>query len=222
MLHVPEQRPILSRNRGCRAHVATYNTFNWDIKTAFAAVGPLVDEVMAEKGVFHDVLDSLKNDPQGPRVDIEKDLIGNLGSRVTRDHRLSTADRSQERAAVGGDRRRRTKSVVADTIAKTMKGDACRREFEGHVIWEIVDEECAVPDVKIEDSGAINPADRADQSPDKKAKDHPLMQNAAITVAFGHLFVASNLGFLETVLHQAGKSDGLAVERRLSAWWPTD
>jgi hypothetical protein len=191
-------------------HVATYNTFNWDIKTAFAAVGPLVDEISAEKGVFRDVLDSLKNDPQGPRVDIEKDLIGNLGSRVTvvTDYQLPIGPKS-ERLLVAIDTT--NEALVAETITKTMKGDACRREFEGHVIWEIVDEECAVPDVKIEDSGAINPADRAEQSPDKKPKDRPLMQNAAITVAFGHLFVASNLGFLETVLHQAGKSDGLAA-----------
>ena len=191
-------------------HVATYNTFNWDLKTAFAAMGPLVDEISAEKGVFRDVLDSLKNDPQGPRVDIEKDLIGNLGSRVTviTDYQLPIGPKS-ERLLVAIDTT--NEALVAETITKTMKGDACRREFEGHVIWEIVDEECAVPDVKIEDSGAINPSDRADQSPDKKGKDHPLMQNAAITVAFGHLFVASNLGFLETVLHQAGKSDGLAA-----------
>jgi hypothetical protein len=191
-------------------HVATYNTFNLDIKTAFAAVGPLVDEIAAEKGVFHDVLDSLKNDPQGPQVDIEKDLIGNLGTRVSivTDYQLPIGPKS-ERLLVAVETA--NESMVAETVAKTMKGDACRREFEGHVIWEIVDEECAVPDVKIEDSGAINRADREDvASADKKAKDHPLMQNAAVTVAFGHLFVASNLGFLETILHQAGKSDGLA------------
>ncbi|HEY2148203.1 MAG TPA: hypothetical protein VGH32_09720, partial [Pirellulales bacterium] len=190
-------------------HVATYNTFNWDIKTAFAAVGPLVDEVSAEKGVFQDVLDSLKNDPQGPKVDIEKDLIGNLGSRVSviTDYQLPIGPKS-ERLLIAIETT--NEQVVAATVAKTMKGDACRREFEGHVIWEIVDEDCSVPEVKIEDSGAINPADRADQAPDKKSKDHPLMQNAAITVAFGQLFVASNLGSLEAVLHQAGKSDGLA------------
>lgn len=190
-------------------HVATYNTFNWNIKTAFAAVGPLVDEVSAEKGVFHDVIDSLKNDPQGPQVDIEKDLVGNLGSRVTviTDYQLPISPKS-ERLLVAIETVNEAR--VAETIAKTMKGDACRREFEGHVIWEIVEEECAVPEVKIEDNGAINPADRAEQAPDKKGKDRPLMQNAAITVAFGHLFVASNLVFLETVLRQAGKTDGLA------------
>ena len=187
------------------SRVATYNTFYWDIKTAFAAVGPLVDEIMAEKGVFHDVIDSLKSDPQGPQVDIEKDLIGNLGNRVTviTDYQLPIGPKS-ERLLVAIDTT--NEAVVAQTIAKTMKGDACRREFEGHEIWEIVDEECVVPDVKIEISGG--PAHPVVEE-DKHAKDRPLMQNAAVTVAFGHLFVASNLGYLETILHQAGQADGL-------------
>ena len=112
-------------------HVATYNTFNWDIKTAFAVVGPLVDEVMAEKGVFHDVLDSLKNDPQGPKVNIAKDLVGNLGNRGDGHHRLSTADRPEERAAAGGHRDDQRSECVADTIAKTMKGDAAPPRVRG-------------------------------------------------------------------------------------------
>jgi hypothetical protein len=188
------------------SHLATYNTFRWDIKTAFAAVGPLVDEIMAEKGVFRDVIDSLKTDPQGPQVDIEKDLIGNLGSRVTviTDYQLPIGPKS-ERLLIAIDTTNET--IVAETVAKTMKGDATRREFEGHEIWEVVDEETAVPDVKIEISGG--PAHPIPEE-DKHPKDRPLMQNAAVTVAFGHLFVASNLGYLETILHQAGQANGLA------------
>ena len=119
--------------------VATYTSFNLDIKTAFAASETLVDEVMAEKGVFHDVLDSLKNDPDGPKVDIVKDLVGNLGNRVTiiTDYELPIGPKSERLlVAVEGT----NEKVLADTIEKTMKGDAVRREFEGHVIWEITDE----------------------------------------------------------------------------------
>ncbi len=192
--------------------VATYNSFNWDIKSAFASIGPLVDEVMAEKGVFHDVLDSLKNDPQGPKVDIEKDLVGNLGSRVTviTDYELPIGPKS-EHLLVGIETTNET--MVAETIAKTMKGDARRREFEGHVIWEIVDEESAVPELKIEnpEGGDIAHADREDDKAEsKKPHEGHLMQNAAVTVAFGHLFVSSNLGFLQNILHQAGSAESLA------------
>ena len=188
------------------SHLATYNTFRWDIKKAFAAIGPLVDEIMAEKGVFHDVIDSLKSDPQGPQVDIEKDLVGNLGNRVTviTDYQLPIGPKS-ERLLIAIDTT--NEAMVAETVAKTMKGDATRREFEGHEIWEVIDEESAVPDVKIEISGG--PAHPIPEE-DKHPKDRPLMQNAAVTVAYGHLFVASNLGYLETILHQAGQTNGLA------------
>ena len=194
--------------------IATYTSFNLDIKRAFAASETLVDEVMAEKGVFHDVLDSLKNDPDGPKVDIVKDLVGNLGSRVTiiTDYELPIGPKSERLlVAIEGT----NEKALADAIEKTMKGDAVRREFEGHVIWEIVDTDVAVPDVKIENPNGVNHADRADddsrQSDAKRSKDdHLIPTNSAMTVAYGHLFVASHMKFLEKVLHQAGEQDGLA------------
>jgi len=195
--------------------VATYTSFNLDVKTAFAASETLVDEVMAEKGVFHDVLDSLKNDPDGPKVDIVKDLVGNLGNRITviTDYQLPIGPKSERLlVAIEGT----NEKVLADTIEKTMKGDAVRREFEGHVIWEITDEEVAVPDIKIENpnGGAVNHADRADddarQSDSKRSKEDRLIPtNSALTVAYGHLFFASHVSFLEKVLHQAHEQDGL-------------
>jgi hypothetical protein len=194
-------------------HVATYNTFNWDIQTAFASCESLVDELMAEKGVFHDVLDSLKNDPQGPKVDIAKDLVGNLKSRVTiiTDYQLPIGPKC-ERLLFAVETN--NEAVVADTIARTMKGDARRREFEGHVIWEITDEQCDVPELKIEspDGSVVQHADQEDgkSGDSKRSKDDRMMPNSAITVAFGHLFVASHIEFLEQVLRQYHEQDGLA------------
>jgi hypothetical protein len=194
--------------------VATYTSFNVDVKTAFAASETLVDEIMAEKGVFHDVLDSLKNDPDGPKVDVVKDFIGNLGNRVTiiSDYQLPINTKSERLlVAVEGT----NEKMLADTLEKLMKGDAVRREFEGHVIWEISDEQVAVPDVKIENPDGVEHADRADddarQSDAKHAKEDRLIPtNSAMTVAYGHLFVASHMSFLEKVLHQAHENEGLA------------
>lgn len=195
------------------AHVATYNTFNWDIQTAFNSCESLVDELMAEKGVMHDVLDSLKNDPQGPKVDIAKDLVGNLKSRVTiiTDYQLPIGPKSERilfAVETGNE------AAVAEAIAKTMKGDARRREFEGHLIWEVTDEQCEVPELKIEspDGSAVQHADQDDGSSDpKRSKDDRLMPNSAMTVAFGHLFVASHIEFLEEVLRQNHEQGGLAT-----------
>lgn len=194
--------------------VATYNSFNLDVKTAFAASETLVDEVMAEKGVFHDVLDSLKNDPDGPKVDIVNDLVANLGNRITivTDYELPISTKS-ERLLVAVETT--NEKLLAETIEKLMKGDAARREFEGHVIWEITDEPVAVPDLKIENPNGVDHADRADddarQSDAKRSKEDRLIPtNSAMTVAYGHLFVASHMNFLQKVLHQAHEQGGLA------------
>jgi hypothetical protein len=194
--------------------VATYNSFTLDVKSAFAASETLVDEVMAEKGVFHDVLDSLKNDPDGPKVDIITDLVGNLGNRITviTDYELPIGPKS-ERLLVAIDVK--NEQVVASTIEKLMKGDAQRREFEGHVIWEIADEQVAVPDLKIDNPNGVNHADQADDearaADAKRGKDGFIPANSAMTVAYGHLFAASHMSFLQKILHQAHEQGGLAT-----------
>ncbi len=188
--------------------VATYNSFNIDTKTAFAASETLVDEVMAEKGVFHDVLDSLKNDPDGPKVDIVTDLVGNLGNRVTliSDYELPISTKC-ERWLVAIDTT--NEKMMASTIEKLMKGDAARREFEGHVIWEVTDEQEAVPDVVVDNGGGASHADDSQTTDGKRGKDDRVIPtNSAMTVAYGHLFVASHMSFLQKILHQAQKQDG--------------
>lgn len=189
--------------------VATYNSFNIDTKTAFAASETLVDEVMAEKGVFHDVLDSLKNDPDGPKVDVVTDLVGNLGNRVTiiSDYELPITTKC-ERWVVAIDTS--NEKVMAQTIEKLMKGDAARREFEGHVIWEVTDEQEAVPDVVVDNGGGSSHAGDSDSTDGKKKDDRVIPTNSAMTVAYGHLFVASHMSFLQKILRQAHEQDGLA------------
>ena len=199
-------------------HVATYNSFNLDIQSAFAASETLVDEVMAEKGVFHDTLDSLKNDPQGPKVDVKKDFVDNLGSRITvvTDYQLPIGPKS-ERLLVAVESK--NDKALSEALKKLMQGDAARRVFEGHVIWEVVDEDTAVPDLKIENSGAVKTADEddaasaegntADGKKTKEDRDR-IVPNAAMTVAYGHLFFASHIEFLKQALRQVDKHDGLA------------
>ncbi len=194
-------------------HVATYNSFNLDIQSAFAASETLVDEVMAEKGIFRDIMDSLKNDPQGPKVDIEKELVGNLGSRITviTDYELPIGPKS-ERLVVGIEAK--NEKPLADAIRRLMEGDCRRREIDGFVVWEKVEEETAVPDFKIEDPSAVKHANSADDNANGGQKGDPqpphVLPNAAMTVAYGHLFVASHIDFLKQVLRQARETDGLA------------
>ena len=63
--------------------IATYFTVYVDILNAFRNFGPLFDDIMNSKGLWIDTLNSERNDPNGPQIDLEKELIANLGQRVT-------------------------------------------------------------------------------------------------------------------------------------------
>ena len=78
-----------------------YLTLNWKMQEAFEHSKTLVDEV-AGAPVFEDILDSLKNDPNGPRVDLRQGLGAASGRTGDLLHRLSLADHHQQRALAGG------------------------------------------------------------------------------------------------------------------------
>ena len=59
-------------------NVSSWSSLKWDIQTAFQSAESLVDDVVGEKGVFDDVIASLKEDPDGPQIDVESDLIACL------------------------------------------------------------------------------------------------------------------------------------------------
>ncbi|HTQ39505.1 MAG TPA: hypothetical protein VMJ32_10780 [Pirellulales bacterium] len=190
--------------------VATCASFNWDLHTAFNVVNSLVDEMVGEKGVFSDVLDSLRDDPDGPRIDIGKELVAHLGSRVTviSDDELPIGPKS-ERKVVAIETTDET--AVAAAIAKLMgaEKDAHRRDFEGHVIWELVDTQTDVPKLEIEGPGAI--IQHADCDGPSHGSDSRFLSTTAVCVADGQLFLSSHIALLKKVLQQNQRADGLAT-----------
>ena len=121
---------------------ASWLGLQWDLPKVFRALEPLVDDVVGEPGVFDDVISSLKEDPDGPQIDVENDLIRHLGGAVmiTGDHVLPFGpDCERMLIAIAAD----DPETVAATIARSMSTEAKTRkiDFGGHVIWETVPEE---------------------------------------------------------------------------------
>lgn len=203
MLDFPESEGLTAQNWVPR-HVATYATFNVKIKQAFNYVETLVDEMAGDKGVFRDVIESIKNDPAGPQIDIPKDLIGNMGERGTliTDYRLPIGPKS-ERLLVAIELT--NEKTVAKTIDKAMTADpdARKREFEGHIIWEIINEnDNDKLEVKIDGAGAVGGDDE-----DEPKRSLP---NSAVCVANGHLIIASHVDFVVDMLKKIPGSSSLA------------
>ncbi|MBN1588023.1 MAG: hypothetical protein JW888_00745 [Pirellulales bacterium] len=203
--------------------VATCTMFHWDILKAFDNFGPTFDELFGEgeTGIWDDVLESLKEDEDGPQIDLRKELIQHLDHRVTviSDYVLPITTKS-ERLLFAIRIKPDKVQDVADGVKKMLKDDpTIRRRVLGNLeIWETVEQE----QMKLPDAPTI---DLPNLAPKKKetvikrerrfrgeAEDEEelLLPHAAVTVANGHLLIASHYDFLVDILERAKKSDLLA------------
>jgi hypothetical protein len=187
--------------------LASFASLHADIRNGFENSKTLVNE-LADDEIFEDVLDSLKNDPSGPQVDIRKEVVSNLGEHLMlmSDYQLPIAPDS-ERLLVAIELT--DVEPVKRAIDKTMENDpnAKRRVIGEHLVWEIVDEETELPEFEFEFGfDAIEvPEDKGKNKKEKRA-----LPNAAVTVAHGHLLVGTHVDFIIKVLEEAEQRQTLA------------
>jgi hypothetical protein len=208
--------------------LATYTTWNWNLQKAFDACKPLVDELFANPGeeILDSILVDLRDARDGPKVDLERDLVGNLGGRVTlmTDYQTPVGPKSERFLA--GVKTSQSKTV-ATALEKSLKNEANvrRREVAGFTVWEVVPEQQAarteslvieVPggrvqhaDSEVEEYVAFQPGksrfkQRGKRTQKQQQQQQRVIQNLALTVAYDHLFVSSHVDLLERVLKQAG------------------
>jgi len=200
--------------------VATYTTFYFDILNAFDNFGPLFDEIFGDgEDVWEkDVLPGLQA-PDGPQIDLRKELIAHLGQRVSilTDYQLPITTTS-ERLMVAVEVK--DSKAVAKAIAKLFKGDktVARRNIDGQIIWELIGEqtpEPTAPKIDFGDVPAVAPAHplrkkkKTDDEDEDDVQPH-LLPHRAVTVWGGHLMIASHIDFLMKVIAPAKKPDLLA------------
>lgn len=198
------------------ADVAVHIAFNVDVKQAEANFEPLFDQLFGEgeSGVWTDVKESLRDDPNGPGIDLVKDLVDHLGQRATFivDHQLPISP-TCERSCLGI--ATTNPAALAEAIKKSMSTDpnVKHRVFQGFDIWEMTEEAIAAPEVELENPGVKTPRPgaKADVAHAEEEAGR-LLPRSAVTVARGHLFVASHVDFLEKILAQQA-ADSLATAK---------
>jgi hypothetical protein len=210
--------------------VSDYTTLYVDILKAFDNFDALYDEIIGEKGLWAETLQSMKDDPNGPQIDLRDELIKNLGQRITMisDYKLPITT-SSERLMWAIEVK--DEKAVAKAIEKCLKKDpsAKRRVVGEQVIWEIVEEEQAavptiqleVPSITPEKDGAKGKKGKAgeDEEEEEQQKEGHLLPHGAITAAHGHLLVASHLDFLLKVLKPIGPADALRENPEFQRVW---
>ena len=207
-------------------NVVSFTTVNWEIKTAFERFGTLFDQLFGEgsEGTFNDTIDSVRDDPNGPGIDIRKDLVGHLGNHmmVLTDYETPITP-SSERFVVAIETK--NEKALAAAVQKSLETDENveKREFENYVIWEMKAEEDALTSVVVErpDDATGNAAlgvvtatnDKGGSGGRLRSKlgseeeeEAVKLPNAAVAVARGQLFVSSHVDFLEKVL--GGNQEG--------------
>ena len=181
------------------AKVSGYHTAAWQLKESFQYAETLIDEIAGEPGFFDDLKASLKEDPEGPQIDIDEEIVAHLGERVTiiTDTVLPVTPES-ERILVAislADPQAMSKGV--DKIMKN-DPDADKVVVDGHTIWEIIPiEEEELPGLDIE-----NGFDDLDFDDVEEEEEEPLLvvSNAAIAVVEGHLMVSSHVELIAEII----------------------
>ena len=189
--------------------VATYSSFNINIKNAFKYLPSLANEFMGE-GNFELVLEGIETQEFGPRVNIARDLIAHLGQRVTvlTDYQLPISTKS-ERFLFSVETT--NEKALADTIEKLMESDknAKKHIFGKHVIWELVENAIGDDDLPEEwDDLPIDDPIPTDEDEDG-AQNGPTFPKSCVCVAKGHLFFASNVDYMKRILTPAEERETL-------------
>lgn len=191
--------------------VVSYRSFRWDMQGAFDNFGSLFDELFGEgeEGVWEDVLESVRTDPNGPGVDIRDDLIAYLGQRATiiTDIKIPVTPNGRRRlfAAELTDA-----ETMARSIEKSMANDPTvkQRQLHGHTVYEIIAEpepveiETGLPTLAIEHPDAA--------APGAGAMPGGGLPNSAVAVAHGQLLISSHIDLLEKVLGEQEEREWLA------------
>jgi hypothetical protein len=194
-----------------RRDVSTFMSFQADMLNAFDHFDTLFDEIYGEEGVWKDTLDSIEEDPNGPQINLRRDLVQHLGNRATviTDYESPITPTSQRRLlAIEA----KNADKLATAIDRSMTGDERARkiEIEGCDVWEIIPEEEPLPELEIDDGSTVR---RRRLIENENGQREAALTNSAVTVARGHLMVASHVDLLRKVLAKIDPEERLSRDR---------
>jgi len=199
------------------ADVATYSSFQWDMQAGFDNFGTLFDALFGEgeEGVFQDVLESIRTDPNGPQLDLNKDLVAHLGKRATvlTDFQTPITPHSQRRLFAA---EATNEAALAMAVERSMKNDkdVRKRQFGKFTIYEILPEDqpqegaAKTKAAKRREQARLGP-NAAGQGPNAAGQGR-LLPNAAVCVGNGYLMIATHIDLLVKILSPQGHAHPLA------------
>ena len=183
--------------------LATYLSVHWKLQDAFKFSETLVNEIVGADTFFNSFLKGLKNDPNGPQVDILADLIAHLAERATvmTDHVLPITPQS-ERMLLALETT--NPNQVRKFLEKALKNDPDARphKIQGEDVWEILPKEDDEDPDELKING-LPGFEGAEEEPEEKPEERLLLNSALTVIDYenqGYLLVANNIELLKKVL----------------------
>lgn len=194
--------------------IATYITLNIKLTDAFDNVGPVFDAIQDHEDAWKNTLDGWKNDPYGQQVDVRKEFIENMNNRVTVISSYDTPiSEDSERSVFAIEAK--DEKALAKTLEKWMskETDVKRRQIGQYVVWEHVNKDSSSnsePDVDVLPGFSTDRTGSDEKSTKEKRRKERVLPNSAVTVAVGHMLMASDINYLTEVLQGFGQRERVA------------
>jgi len=182
--------------------LARSTTFYVDPMAIFDNIGPFADAYIDEVGVWADILDGLKTDPFGPRIDVREELMLNLGNRVmgiTRHEKPITPE--SESRVVAVELRPGREPAMRAGLEKLLDSDPDMQAImhRTHKIWHR--KPANVAGQALAGTVLLPTAQRSLLEED--AEGFPtIFPDGGVTVAGGYLLAASDVDYLKVILNR--------------------
>ena len=192
---------------------ANYTTFQLELDKAFDHVGPVFDAIQGHEDAWVNSLEGWETDAYGPKVNVREEFIANMGQRITliaSYHEPITVDSERSVVAIEAT----NEKSLAEALEKWMskEPDVVRRQFGPFVIWERVPAAVAVrnPAVEPPPGFEVIRSESPEEAKEEEEKLQQVLPNSAVCVALGHMFMSSDVQYLQKILKGFAEPDRLA------------
>jgi hypothetical protein len=202
------------------ANVSLNADFRWNVKDAFEYSKLLVDDI-AEDKIFDAVVEQLRDDPSGPKIDLRGEIVANLGDRVAVfSDVVQPITPTSERLAAAIELK--NAAAVKTAIDRAMGRDptAVKELVGDQVVWRLIneEEEGSLDEPEIPAFGGFGDSEKEEEEENREK----LFTTWSITVWNGYLIVSSDFTLLRDII-SGGKqplsstADFQAVAKALDA-----
>lgn len=171
--------------------------FSWNFTEAFPKLRGIVDAYIGD-AQFDEILDQIKNDPQGPQIDIRKEILPHIGQEfytVTEIIEPITPDSKRSLICIKLNDPENKLYGVLNRYSKSEPGSSIE-DIGDFRIWKFSNEEEGEEVIEFNNPGSKN-------SKEEEEEEKPLLNKWGVCIINGYFVFASNPDSLIQVIENA-------------------